>query len=740
MSPSDPGDRPLLRAARAEIERRDYQRAEALFLQHVAQARDDAIGLAEYGIFCLRSGRADSACYLLDKANTLQAGHHEWLSHSGYACLEQQAFEAARRNFEAALACVPGNAQASYGLGLCHEHAGAWPDAIAAFAGTLSEPGEALPVLLHLADSCHRAGEHAQARQHYEHAQREAPDHPALLLAFGTFLREQGEPARAMAMIDRCGAMHPDEPRIVLEKARCLRALDDATHALRWLDRLEKLSPGKPETSAELGDCLAHAGSIALANAHWLRAIDLWVAAGELAVAESQIERMLKRDPDNAASWNARGNLERAKHDYVAAEAAWRKALGLEPARLDASAGLALVYESTNRVVEAKAIAERAATAIGSGRGQHGAIELLFVLGKTLRRTHDLAGAMRALDRIDALAPNETQRMAASMERGKLLDLLDDAPGAMAAFATGNAITSARWLRGNPGRNKYLAGVDYMLEAMRSDWIQRWKPIERLSEHPKVAFLVGFPRSGTTLLNQVLDGHPSIQTIEEKPSASKITAGLRAMPGGYPHALADLDAFDVTWLRDAYFRSAAEHGASDRSKLLLDKFPMNTALAGMLHRVLPRARFVFALRHPCDVVLSCFMQNFELNNTMANFCTLADTVALYTRTMDLWQAWRDALPLDVHTVRYEDVVEDFDGQVRALCDFLGVPWQDDLRDFSARALERGRINTPSYEQVSRPIYREALYRWQRYREYLEPFLPALQPYIDRFGYSDSPAS
>jgi hypothetical protein len=209
------------------------------------------------------------------------------------------------------------------------------------------------------------------------------------------------------------------------------------------------------------------------------------------------------------------------------------------------------------------------------------------------------------------------------------------------------------------------------------------------------------------------------------------------MPGGYPSAIADFDALDVAYLRDAYLRSAAHYGATDPARLILDKLPMNINLAGLLHRVFPQARFVFALRHPCDVVLSCFMQSFDLNNTMANFCSLADTVALYTRTMDLWQAYRNQLPLVVHTVRYEDVVDDFDGQVRALCGFLQVPWEDGMRQFAAKALDRGKIHTPSYEQVSRPIYRESRYRWERYREHLAPYLPALRPYIERFGYADS---
>jgi hypothetical protein len=280
-----------------------------------------------------------------------------------------------------------------------------------------------------------------------------------------------------------------------------------------------------------------------------------------------------------------------------------------------------------------------------------------------------------------------------------------------------------------------LAGADVMIDLIGKGWLQQWRPIDAPASHPNIAFLIGFPRSGTTLLNQVLDSHDAIQALEEKPLVAKVMDVVREMPKGYPHELAEFDAFDTGYLRDVYLRAAGEHGASDRSKLLLDKFPMQTNLTGLLHRIFPQAKFVFALRHPCDVVLSCFMQNFALNNTMANFCTLADAVALYTRTMDLWQLYREQLPLDVHTMRYEDVVDDFDGQTCALCDFLGVSWNAGLRDFSARAIERGHINTPSYEQVSRPIYREARYRWERYRHHLEPFLPNLQPYIERFGYS-----
>jgi len=732
-----PPDRSLLHAAMAAMQQGNMQGADALFLQHLAQARDDVAGLANYGIFCLRTGRAATANYLLYKANALHPGDSDLLGQRGYAQVELRDFENARRAFEAALALAPGNPMASYGLALCEQHDGRWAAAARAFEQALSARSDAFPILLHLAEACHRAGDARMARAHFEQARRIAPDHPAMWLAYGRFLRELGEVAQAMQMVDRCVQLHPGEPRVILEKARCLRALGDFDQAMRWLERLEKIAPGLPENFAEYGDCLQAVDDLALREHHWTSAADLWVKSGEFALADALLDRLLAANPASAVGWNTRGNLENARLRLDAAEAAWRKAIEIDPALLDAPANLALLYESTNRLAEAKAIAESALHFIRAGEQRDGAIGLNLASCKLARRQKDYTRGLDLLDRIEAFGPTESQRALANFERGKIMDQLGDASHAIATFTSANALAHAAWMRGNPGKNKTLAGIEHMLDIVGKGWLRQWKPVGELPDTMRLAFLVGFPRSGTTLLNQVLDSHSAIQAVEEKPLVQKIMDAVRGMPREYPHAIPDFDALDIAFLRDAYFRAAAEHGASDPSKLLLDKFPMHITLAGLLHRVFPQARFVFAVRHPCDVVLSCFMQDFALNNTMANFCSLADSVALYTKTMDLWQAYREQLPLNVHAIRYEDVVDDFDGQVRSLCGFLEVPWEDDLEQFAARALDRGRINTPSYEQVSRPIYREARYRWERYREHLAPYLPALRPYIERFDYADS---
>jgi hypothetical protein len=129
------------------------------------------------------------------------------------------------------------------------------------------------------------------------------------------------------------------------------------------------------------------------------------------------------------------------------------------------------------------------------------------------------------------------------------------------------------------------------------------------------------------------------------------------------------------------------------------------------------------------------MHLFRMNEAMANFGTLLDTVAFYTKMMSLWQQYAHILPLHYHTVRYEDLVNDPEGQVRGLLAFLGLEWNEAVLEFHQHALQRGKINTPSYHQVTEPIYQRAAQRWKRYGAQLEPVIDPLRPFIKAFGYS-----
>ena len=140
------------------------------------------------------------------------------------------------------------------------------------------------------------------------------------------------------------------------------------------------------------------------------------------------------------------------------------------------------------------------------------------------------------------------------------------------------------------------------------------------------------------------------------------------------------------------------------------------------------------MRNPCDSCLSCFMQNFTVNSSMANFFTLEDTARLYAKVMSLWGKCADFLKLDFHVIRYEDLVGDFESETRKMLNFLGVEWHEAVREFAAHARARGKILTPSYHQVTQEIYQHATYRWQRYRDEFEGFRELLEPFVTDFGY------
>jgi len=708
--------------------------AEAAFAAAFAALRLDAPSLGASAGHFQRRGQVAVAHYLWWRAQRLSPQDDQACCGLGRAELALGATEAARACFQSVLDRMPADGAAHAGIAECLLRGDRIAPATAAIARALDAPPTTPAAWHELALLALRAGAPALAARAFAALAQVAADDPSWWLARARFEREHGDAVAALAWVDRFGRLHPDDVSARLEKARCLLARGDVVPARRWLEKLESRHPGVAENSAIYGDSLTDPAQSGLRARHWVRAIDLWTATGDAAAARAQAQRLLHEQPECAAGWCALGRLEHAQSHWLAAEAAWTRALALDPAHLDAAAGLANLYEESNRSDEAAAVAAAGLAQLRPGEARSGAIELHLALAKAARRRKDAVAGLSQLAAAEALAQSDSQHEHIAFERGRLLESRHEDDAAFAAFTRGNALALAAWQRQHPGGNRYLAGIEAMLAHVGAGGLRAWAPVAGQAIAAP-AFLVGFPRSGTSLLNHVLDGHDHIRTMEEKPPTQTMLAAVRAMPAGYPDAMARFDALDLDYLRERYFRSADQHGGGDRNRLLLDKFPLHINLAALIHRVFPQARFIFALRHPCDVVLSCFMQQFRLNHAMANFCTLQGAVALYTRTMDLWQSVRSQLPLAVHTIRYEDMVADFDGQVQALCDFLGVPWQPDLRRFSERARDRGRIDTPSYAQVSRPLYGEAVYRWQRYRAQLAPWLPSLQPYIERFGYA-----
>jgi hypothetical protein len=203
--------------------------------------------------------------------------------------------------------------------------------------------------------------------------------------------------------------------------------------------------------------------------------------------------------------------------------------------------------------------------------------------------------------------------------------------------------------------------------------------------------------------------------------------------------LATLNNHQRNELSNVYFKELATHlNSTIMHKIVVDKFPLNINNVGLIHSIFPEAKFILALRHPYDCVLSCFMQNFKLNDAMANFLTLEDSARIYDATMRHWHEYNRVLDLNVGQLKYEDLIQDLQTTVTSVLNFLNLEWDDNLLNYQQTALSRGRINTPSYNQVTQKLYTQANGRWKDYQEQMREVSSWLDPWVSYFNYPDEP--
>jgi hypothetical protein len=245
-------------------------------------------------------------------------------------------------------------------------------------------------------------------------------------------------------------------------------------------------------------------------------------------------------------------------------------------------------------------------------------------------------------------------------------------------------------------------------------------------------FLLGFPRSGTTLLEQVLASHPDVEALEERDTLADAMAAYGKTPAQLV-GLTDAPASEIARLRAAYWARVAREGAKPAGKVFVDKHPLHTFRLPVIAKLFPEAKVLFARRDPRDVVLSCFRRRFAMSGPMYQLLTLDGAARFYDVAMQIGERLGGALPLAHHTVVHERLVEDFDAAAREVCAFLGLPWTDALRGFADRIQDRG-VATPSGAQIARGLSAEGMGAWRRYAAQLETVAPVLAPWVDRFGY------
>lgn len=418
-----------------------------------------------------------------------------------------------------------------------------------------------------------------------------------------------------------------------------------------------------------------------------------------------------------------------ARGDAAAGIALYRRVLDLRPGDVDAHAQLAHAFERRHDLAAAKAHA-RAALATVRENSIAG-----VALARALLREADFDGAERAaLVVAQAQGASANDRAVAWGVAGDARDRRGDAPGAFAAFTAANRLMleKHRALRDAAGQLYHPAGVRAMAQFVAQTDVSAWRRPAAFKT-PAAAFLIGFPRSGTTLLDQILSGHSRIVCLEEREYFGQALAQLFKTPAELARmgALADEE---IETVRAAYWAAVAAGEGRRDAAVVVDKLPLNIVVLPVIKAIFPDAKIIFALRDPRDVVLSCYQQRFGMNAAMAQFLELDTAAVYYDVVMSLFELCRERLALDLHVVRYEDVVADLEAAARALAASFGLPYEESMRNFQATARSR-EIKTPSMRQVTQPLYASSVGRWRRYAEQLAPILPALDRWAARLGYT-----
>lgn len=453
----------------------------------------------------------------------------------------------------------------------------------------------------------------------------------------------------------------------------------------------------------------------------------------ETAKAAEYIERALKLSPAKTRLLEDAGMRAREASAFQLA----RQYLELAAAQKDVSAeGLAAlgwVYERLRRTDDANAAAERA---IRLNPNSPAAILIKARLEHLAGKNAEAEARLRnfTTDR------NEVQnRVRAAYDLGAMLDRQGRYDEAMAAFQHAKDLQK-------PNAGQHLADLKLtrdrlatLADRLTPEILQRWKDGgPKLQPSVRLALLGGHPRSGTTLLEQVVDSHADIVSAEETDVFhNDAYYPLRShLPITTPilEELEQLTTESIQRGRQKYL-SRIQTFLEDPlgHRLLVDKNPSLTFLVPAMARIFPEIKFLIALRDPRDVCMSCFMQPVQLNQVSSAWLTIEGTVNEYIALMGGWRKTMPKLPQPVLEVRYEDMVADLEPVARKTLDFLGVAWDPKVLGFDEHARQKA-VRSPTYSDVTKKVFKTAVGRWRNYQKYFEPHLAKLDPLLKELGY------
>jgi tetratricopeptide (TPR) repeat protein len=444
--------------------------------------------------------------------------------------------------------------------------------------------------------------------------------------------------------------------------------------------------------------------------------------------ALEEFDRVLGLEPTLAFAHANRGSAFSALRDVGAAKECYERALVHDPRQPLALAALADIAANRGSYHEARALAEKALAAapelmeaqMSLAAAEYGDGEL----GRAETRLRTLLGKERLA---------EPDRMHV---QGLLGDVLDAAGRHAEAFEAYTACNEALRRR-HVGR--YASALQYARDL--GAWVERscardgrWsRPAPPGESAPaRHIFVLGFPRSGATLIDVVLEGHPEVVCVDGTELLLDSVQEFMRRPEDLERLVAASPAI-LEQFRAAYWRRVAAAGVDRDGRIVVDTCALNSLKLPLIARLFPGARILFACRDPRDLVLSCFRHQFAMSAPTYELLTLEGTASYYVAITEVLIRLTNLLRLDVCLVRHEDMVSAFTREMGRVGEALGIAWHPAMGDFALRSRERGEP-VPSMSQLVRSLDTEGLGGWRHYRAHLEPVISMLEPWVKRFYY------
>ncbi len=601
---------------------------------------------------------------------------------------------------------------------------------------------------LNAAVAAYRSGDYKQVEQLSQAILRTAPEHIDALLMLVLALEAQGMPEQALPHYRRLVELQPREAAHWANLAQALAAVDQGAEAETAFRNALELAPGDASLLTRLGLFRWHKGDNPGARECLMRAAQADPGVPEARIygalacyecADLQGAEMLLAD---RARWQYLGpQLESELASVLTnlghseeAERRLRQLLGNPEAAQQAQLRLVGLLERVNRVAEAQRMLDEIETPTGvvSEAREHALLQATLA-ARTKQYELSIGHYRQALSAHDAQPRDAVHWFAWARtlaESGAVEEAMQVAEHAHELQLRGLAVAAPHLL--DPTRS--------LLDIVDCPVLPEHRANARdCTQEPGVQqsplFVVGFPRSGTTLVETMLDAHPGVHGMDERAFIQRAIDGMQQNGKSYPEDLWRLDAPLVEQLREGYWERCHGVVALARNDRLVDKNPLNMLRLGMINRLFPNARILLLLRHPCDVLISNYFQSYRLPEFQAMCSVLPRLARTYVRAMTFALDQSEVLGASTLQVRYEDLVADFEHQARRIVEHFELHDEQALARFQQQALARGYIDTPSYAQVTEPLNARAVGRWRTYRRWLEPVLPQLSPLCQRFGYS-----